>query len=252
MRSGLALVLDELALHVRDLDGQLRARVLDGCRSVLEHSATKDRSRLAAGPARQRATHGALYKVPSPVLTSQMCWGKWGRPRETVSDDEVSQYVDSHPRVGRHQMCVPPHGFTTTRCQEVGSGGDAANTARPRPATSEAGADEVGKNESSLVVAGRILVAYAASCSLHSATTAHLTCKTHFASWSTYLGVASGGGRPRGPRVPARACSKTGGRPRHALWGWGVSPAGACPADHGTRSRSQILIEARSMVPRNV
>jgi ADP-ribose pyrophosphatase YjhB (NUDIX family) len=26
----------------------------------------------------------------------------------------------------------------------------------------------------------------------------------------------------------------------------------ACPADHGTGSRSQILIEARSMVPRNV
>ena len=26
---------------------------------------------------------------------------------------------------------------------------------------------------------------------------------------------------------------------------------GACPADHGTGSRSQILIEARSMVPRN-
>ena len=36
--------------------------------------------------------------------------------------------------------------------------------------------DKVGKNESSLVVASRIEVAYSASCSLHSATTAHLTC----------------------------------------------------------------------------
>jgi hypothetical protein len=29
-------------------------------------------------------------------------------------------------------------------------------------------------------------------------------------------------------REPAR---KAGGRPRHALWGWGVSPAGACLVD---------------------
>jgi hypothetical protein len=32
---GLALVLDELARHFRDLDDQQCARVLDGCRSVL-------------------------------------------------------------------------------------------------------------------------------------------------------------------------------------------------------------------------
>ena len=62
---------------------------------------------------------------------------------------------------------------------------------------------ELGKNESSLVVAGRIQVAYASSCSLHSATTAHLTCINALRVRSTYLGVASGGGRPRGPRVPA-------------------------------------------------
>ena len=30
-----ALILDELALHLRDLDEDLRARVLDGCREVL-------------------------------------------------------------------------------------------------------------------------------------------------------------------------------------------------------------------------
>jgi hypothetical protein len=35
----LALVLDELAGHFRDLDEQLRARVLDGCRSVLDRPA---------------------------------------------------------------------------------------------------------------------------------------------------------------------------------------------------------------------
>ena len=33
---GLALVLDELARHWRDLDEQLRARILEGCRSVLD------------------------------------------------------------------------------------------------------------------------------------------------------------------------------------------------------------------------
>ena len=32
---GLASILDELARHWRDLDEQLRGRVLDGCRSVL-------------------------------------------------------------------------------------------------------------------------------------------------------------------------------------------------------------------------
>jgi hypothetical protein len=31
----LALVLDEIARHYRDLDDQLRARILDGCRGVL-------------------------------------------------------------------------------------------------------------------------------------------------------------------------------------------------------------------------
>jgi hypothetical protein len=33
------LVLDELARHWRDLDEQLRARLLDGCRSMLGHTA---------------------------------------------------------------------------------------------------------------------------------------------------------------------------------------------------------------------
>jgi hypothetical protein len=33
----LALILDELARHYRDLDEQLRAHVLDCCRSVLDH-----------------------------------------------------------------------------------------------------------------------------------------------------------------------------------------------------------------------
>ena len=43
-------------------------------------------------------------------------------------------------------------------------------------------------------------------------------------------------------------------RPGNALPSWWAAPrrARACPADHGTGSRSQILIEARSMVPRNV
>ena len=31
----LALILDELARHYRDLDEQLRGRILDGCRSML-------------------------------------------------------------------------------------------------------------------------------------------------------------------------------------------------------------------------
>ena len=32
---GLALILDELARHIRDLDEDLRARVVEGCRGVL-------------------------------------------------------------------------------------------------------------------------------------------------------------------------------------------------------------------------
>ena len=36
---GLALILDELARHWRDLDEQLRARLLAGCRSLLGHPA---------------------------------------------------------------------------------------------------------------------------------------------------------------------------------------------------------------------
>ena len=36
---GLALILDELARHWRDLDEQLRARLLEGCRSMLGHTA---------------------------------------------------------------------------------------------------------------------------------------------------------------------------------------------------------------------
>ena len=35
----LALILDELARHWRDLDEQLRARLLAGCRSLLGHTA---------------------------------------------------------------------------------------------------------------------------------------------------------------------------------------------------------------------
>jgi hypothetical protein len=35
---GLALILDEIARHFRDLDEQLRDRILDCCRSVLGHS----------------------------------------------------------------------------------------------------------------------------------------------------------------------------------------------------------------------
>ena len=41
-------------------------------------------------------------------------------------------------------------------------------------------------------------------------------------------------------------------RARISLLAVSVAAARACPADHGTGSRSQILIEARSMVPRNV
>ena len=36
---GLALILDELARHWRDLDEQLRARLLAGCRSLLGQTA---------------------------------------------------------------------------------------------------------------------------------------------------------------------------------------------------------------------
>jgi hypothetical protein len=32
---GLALILDELARHFRDLDEDLRGRILDGCRALL-------------------------------------------------------------------------------------------------------------------------------------------------------------------------------------------------------------------------
>lgn len=32
---GLALVLDELALHLRDLDEDLRAHILDACRGLI-------------------------------------------------------------------------------------------------------------------------------------------------------------------------------------------------------------------------
>ncbi len=32
---GLALILDEIARHFRDLDEDLRARILDGCRGML-------------------------------------------------------------------------------------------------------------------------------------------------------------------------------------------------------------------------
>ena len=32
---GLALILDEIALHYRDLDEDFRARILDGCRGML-------------------------------------------------------------------------------------------------------------------------------------------------------------------------------------------------------------------------
>jgi len=39
---GLALILDELARHYRDLDEQLRAPVLEGCRQVLGDRASSE------------------------------------------------------------------------------------------------------------------------------------------------------------------------------------------------------------------
>ena len=47
----LALILDEIARHLRDLDEQLRARVLDCCRSVLGDPASNVSTRARIFPA---------------------------------------------------------------------------------------------------------------------------------------------------------------------------------------------------------
>ena len=47
----LALILDEIARHLRDLDEQLRARVLDCCRSVLGDPASNLSTRARIFPA---------------------------------------------------------------------------------------------------------------------------------------------------------------------------------------------------------
>jgi hypothetical protein len=52
-----------------------------------------------------------------------------------------------------------------------------------------------------------------------------------------------------------RALHEVEFRSRRDLWAAGEREAAvsrACPVDHGTGSRSQILIEAISMVPRNM